>query len=134
MGTKLSTSSVTFPPSVNVRGEKGQYFKGELLGHKAVEGQFVDERTGKKKLANYYSFKVLDTDMAIQRKEGKEYVDVAVNVGDSVEIGAPTRLNNALSKASVGQIITIKYLGLGKATGKGGKPHEYEVEAEDAAN
>jgi len=123
----LSTTTLESTPIVNVRGEKGQFFVGTLVGHKSVESQYKDDK-GNKKNFDIYDFTIEDGDMQVQKKVGKEYVDTPVGVGDSVAVFAPTRLNNALKQAAVGSRIKITYLGLGKATKRGGKPHEYEVE------
>jgi hypothetical protein len=128
MGTKLSTRSDSKSVVVNVRGEKGQFFQGELAAHKQADSKYTNEDGSKKKL-EIYEFKVEDTNMQLQKQEGKEYVEATVAPGDIVSLFAPTRLNNALRQASVGQHIKFTYLGLGKATGRGGKPHEYDVEA-----
>jgi len=130
MGTKLSTSSLESTPVINVRGDKGQYFVGKLLSHKTTPSQYKDEKTGEPKVHHIYEFAIEDTNMRIERKEGKEYVEAKVIEGDTVSIFAPTRLNNALRQATAGQRITIKYLGMGKATKFGGKPHDYEVEVD----
>jgi hypothetical protein len=128
VGTKLSTNSLGSSVVVNVRGEKGTYFVGKLLAHKSVASQYKDE-AGNAKNHEVYEFSVEDTTMDTQKKEGKEYKNVDVAAGDSVSIFAPTRLNNALRQAEVGWKIKITYLGLGKATKFGGKPHDYEVES-----
>jgi hypothetical protein len=127
VGTKLNTSSLGASVIVNVRGEKGTYFVGKLLGHKQVASPYKNE-TGIVKNYEVYEFAVEDTTMETHKKEGKEYKNVDVAAGDAVSIFAPTRLNNALRQAEVGWKIKITYLGLGKATKFGGKPHDYEVE------
>ncbi len=66
--------------------------------------------------------------MAIQQKVGKEYISVEAKPGSRVAIFAPTRLNNALKRAVIGDRIWIKYMGEGKPTKFGGKPHEFQAE------
>jgi hypothetical protein len=127
MGTKLSTSSKEGTPVVNVKSVTGQYFVGTLESHKQIDSQYKNE-DGTAKKFDIYQFLVEDTDMAIQRKQGKEYVDADVSVGTEVSIFASTRLNNALRQAKNGDRLKITYLGLGKATKFGGKPHQYDVE------
>jgi hypothetical protein len=127
MGRSLSTDSGGNSILVNVRGEKGQVFIGKLLASKTVESKYKTD-SGEPKLYNIYTFAVEDTTMETQRKEGKEYKNVDIEPGTTVDLFAPTRLNNALRQAEIGWRIKIEYLGLGKATGKGGKPHTYSVE------
>lgn len=127
MGMKLSTNSMNSSPLVNVRDAKGQYFIGVLGEHRQTDSQYKNE-DGTAKKYDIYEFAIEDTDMAIQKKEGKEFVNVNVAEGDTVTVFAPTRLNNALKQAPKGSKIKITYMGLGKATKFGGKPHEYEVE------
>lgn len=128
MSRELSTASQTFEPTpvVQVRGEKGQVFKGILKGHKERDSQYVDEE-GNPRKQHIYEFSVLDSTMDIQVKEGKDYKSVDVQQGDTVAIFAPSRLNNALKQAKVEETIEITYLGLGKASGRGGRAHEYKV-------
>lgn len=120
MGKKLSTASPDMEktPTVHVRGEKGQYFIGALMKHKQVNSKFKDA-DGNVRLQDLYEFAIEDTDMDITGE---------AEAGATVSIFAPTRLNNALRQAELGQRIKIVYLGVGKATGKGGKPHTYDVE------
>lgn len=127
MGRSLSTDSGSTDILVNVRGEKGQVFIGKLLAAKTIDSKYKDE-SGVAKVYNIYTFAAEDTTMETQRKEGKEYKSVDIEPGASVSIFAPTRLNNALRQAEIGWRIKIEYLGLGKATSKGGKPHTYSVE------
>jgi len=131
MGHKLSTSSPSLTPTpfVNVRGDKGQVFVGTLKSMKSVDSGYVNEKTGEPRMQNIYNFSFESSDMEILVKNGKEYELANVNPGDLVAVFAPTRLNNALIQAPMGSRIQITYLGLGKAIkGKGGKPHEYDVE------
>lgn len=120
MGNKLSTASPDMKktPLVNVRGEKKSYFIGKLLGVRSVKSAFKND-DGSDKMQNVYEFSVIDTDMEISGDAAE---------GSAVGLFAPTRLNNALRQASIGQSLRITYMGLGKATKRGGKPHEYEVE------
>lgn len=127
MGKKLSTSGGDTKPLVNIKETKGQYFIGMLEGHRQIESQYKNE-DGTNKKFDIYDFVVEDTDMGFQSKAGKEYVAVDVEVGASVAIFAPTRLNNALKQATIGDRLRIQYGGLGKATKFGAKPHEYNVE------
>ncbi len=127
MGTKLSTSSQGSSVLVGIRGEKGSYFVGVFQAHKQATSQYKDEE-GNAKMFDIYEFKLEDTDMKLEKKDGKIYNEVGGVPGMDVALFAPTRLNNALRQAEVGQKIKITYLGLGKATKFGGKPHEYEVE------
>ena len=92
-----------------------------------MPSQYKNE-DGSAKNYNVYEFAIEDTDMPIQKKDGKEYIEAEVTAGDSVSVFAPTRLNNALTKANNGDRIKITYMGLGKATKFGGKPHEFDVE------
>lgn len=127
MGTKLSTGSMDATPLVNIREQKGQFFIGTLGEHRQIDSQYKNE-DGTAKKFDIYDFAIEDTDMAIQKKEGKEYVEAKVEVGDTVAVFAPTRLNNALRRAVPGARLKITYMGLGKATKFGGKPHEFDVE------
>lgn len=122
MPNKLDTRGpLQSDPLVNVRGEEGQYFIGVLVGSREVDCGY-----GKKPV---YEFTVKDTDMSIQRKEGKEYKETTVDVGDKVCVFAGTRLAYALSQAKTGQVIKIVYRGLGEKPKRGGnRPHEYDVE------
>lgn len=116
---KLSTQgNMKKTPIVHVRGEKKSYFVGTLMASRLVKSQFANP-DGTEKMQSVYEFAVEDTDMEVAGD---------VENGGTVCIFAPTRLNNALRQATVGQRIKITYLGLGKATKHGGKPHEYEVE------
>lgn len=130
MGTKLSTAGQDFEPSVtvNVKLEKDQYFVGILKAHKTPPSPYKN-MDGSAKVFNVYEFELVDTDMELTVKKGDAYVPAkGVNGGDMVSIFAPTRLNNALSKASLGSQIKIVYLGKGKAGRMGGQPHTYDVE------
>lgn len=127
MGTKLSTSSGGSSVVVNVRGEKGQYFVGKLLTHKTAKSAYKNE-DGTDKQYDIYEFTLEDSDMVFQKKDGKEYKDVTPEAGATVSIFAPTRLNNALRQAEVGQKIKIEYQGMVKAGKKGGKAHDFDVE------
>ncbi len=132
MGKSLSTASRSMEPSVtvNVRGEEGQTFVGILKAARTAPSRFKDQ-AGNVRNHNIYEFELLETDMELTVKKGDAYVLAkSAKAGDIVSIFAPTRLHNALSQASVGDTITVQYLGLGKATKMGGKPHEYKVEAE----
>ncbi len=131
MGKKLSTGSQTMEPSVivNVKGEEGQTFVGILKAAKTAPSPYLDVQ-GNPKPFNIYEFELLETDMELTTKKNGAYVLAKAKSGDSVSIFAPTRLHNALVQAVVGDQITIKYTGLGKATKFGGKPHTFEVEAE----
>ena len=127
MGTKLNTGSGGSSVLVGVHGKEGEYFIGTLLAHKSPPSPYKDDKGN---LRNYevYEFTVEDTNMKTEVKVGKEYKDSPVKPGDPVSIFAPTRLNNALRQAEIGSKIKIVYLGLGKATKFGGKPHQYDVE------
>lgn len=132
MSKQLSTAGRSLTPSVivNVKGEKGQFFVGKLLAAKKAPSPYKDVN-GNIKPFNIYEFELEETDMELTVKKGSAYVLVKdVTAGMPVSIFAPTRLHNALSQASVGDVITIKYDGLGKATKMGGKPHEFSVEVE----
>lgn len=129
MGTKLSTASADIKPTpvINVRGTKGETFTGTLISHKTHPNGYKNEK-GEEGVHNIYEFVVEETDMSAQIKSGKEYVDADISDGDTVNLFAPTRLNNALRQAEKGMRLKITYLGKGKATKFGGKPHEYDVE------
>jgi len=127
MGRKLSTTTQDSKPIVSVKETKGQFFIGVREEHRQVESQFKNE-DGTNKKFDVYDFLVEDTDMALLLKEGKEYVIAKVEVGASVAITYSFRLNNALKQTSAGDRIKFVYMGLGKATKFGAKPHEYEVE------
>jgi hypothetical protein len=81
-------------------------------------------------MRDIYILSVIDTDMGtVQKAQGsKEYTEVDVAPGDKVTVFPPTRLNNALKQTKDGDIVLFTYLGLGKATGRGGKPHTFEVD------
>lgn len=129
MGEKISTTSMTPSVIVNVKEKVGQFFKGKLLVHKIAESQYKDDKTGGNKNFDIYEFLAEETDMRLQRKKGKEYMDVPETEEVSeVTVFAPTRLHNALSQIKPGERVKFTYLGLGKATRRGGKPHEYDVE------
>lgn len=129
MGTKLSTASAELKnsPVVNVRGAKGEYFIGTWVGHKTVANGYKNDK-GEEGSHQIYTFTIEDTDMGTQIKQGKEYIDTEVSEGMEVVLFAPTRLHNALRQAEKGMKLKITYLGKGKATKFGGKPHDYEVE------
>jgi len=128
MGTKLSTySDSKNEPVVNITGTKGQYFVGTVKSRKTIDSSFKDEQ-GNPRKRNIYTLAVKDTDMETMLKEGKEYKPVDIAAGDAVVVFAPTRLDNALKQTKDGDTVKIVYLGLGKATRKGGKPHEFDVE------
>lgn len=130
MGQKLSTAGQDFEPSVtvNVKLEKGQFFKGVLKAHKTPPSPYKNQ-DGSAKTFNVYEFELIDTDMELTIKKGDVYVEAkGVTGGDLVSIFAPTRLNNALSKAVLGASIHIMYLGKGKAGKMGGAPHMFDVE------
>ena len=131
MGTKYSTSSQTFDPSVivNVRGEEGEFFVGKLLAAKTAPSQYKNA-DGSAKVHNIYEFALVDTDMELTVKKGTAYVLAKAEKGSTVSLFAPTRLNNALKQIPVGTTVSIKYLGLGKAGRMGGRPHDYEVVGE----
>lgn len=127
MGAKLSTDSNQSNVIVNVRGEKGSYFVGVLKGYKTVKSQFKNDR-GEDRMYDVYDFAVKETNMETQIKQDGKYVPKDVEEDEMVAIFAPTRLNNALQRATVETTLKITYLGLGKASKKGGKPHTYDVE------
>lgn len=130
MGTKLSTSSKEFAPTigVNVRGEEGQFFIGVLTAHKSPPSQYK-KQDGSIRNHEVYEFELEDTDMELTVKKGNGYALVKdAEPGTPVAVFAPTRLHNGLSQAKIGDRLSIKYLGLGKAGKMGGKPHTYEVE------
>lgn len=122
MGQKLATQKpLESTPVVNVRGEVGQFMIGKYLGMKTVAMSFGPK--------NVYEFAIQESTMPILRKEGKEYVETDVKKGGKVAVFASTRLNYALEQATVGQVLKITYLGLGKKPKRGGNaPHEHEVE------
>jgi hypothetical protein len=128
MGTKLNTESLIPSTILNIRGQAGQFFQGTILSRKQQKSPYKKE-DGTVRMFDIYEMSIEDTDMATQRKEGKEYVDVPVKVGDTVTVFAPTKLNNALRQVNDGTRVKFTYLGLGKAANGGGKPHMYEVEA-----
>jgi hypothetical protein len=114
---------------VNVTTTKGQYFKGKIESRKRIKSAYKNE-DGTVKMRDIYILSVIDTDMGtVQKKQGsKEYTEVSVDVGTKVTVFPPTRLNNALKQTKDGDIVLFTYLGLGKATGRGGKPHTFEVD------
>jgi hypothetical protein len=128
---KLSTDSNTLSSDVvvNVATTKGQYFKGKVESRKLIDSKYKND-DGSKKMRDIYILSVIDTDMdTVQKKQGsKEYTEVSVAPGDKVTVFPPTRLNNALKQTKDGDIVLFTYLGLGKATGRGGKPHTFDVE------
>lgn len=127
MGIKLNTSSQGNSVTVNVRGVKGQYFVGVLQAHKNAPSTYK-KQDGSTRPHEIYEFILEDTDMVLTKKVGKEYEPVDGATVEACSIFAPTKLHNALSQAKKGDRIRIEYLGLGKATKMGGKPHEYDVE------
>ena len=131
MGKQLSTAGQGLLPSVivNVKGEEDQFFVGKLTAAKTAPSPYKDIN-GNPKRFNIYEFELVETDMELTTKKGSAYVMVKGAPGDSVSVFAPTRLHNALSQASIGDVVSFKYEGLGKATKMGGKPHEYTVEVE----
>ena len=128
---KLSTDSNNMSSDVvvNVATTKGQYFKGKVESRKSIKSAYKNE-DGSVKMRDIYILSVIDTDMGtVQKAQGsKEYTEVNVAPGDKVTVFPPTRLNNALKQTKDGDTVLFTYLGLGKATGKGGKPHTFDVE------
>lgn len=128
---KLSTDSNTLSSDVvvNVTTQKGQYFKGKVESRKSIKSAYKND-DGSIKMRDIYVLSVIDTDMmTLQKVQGsKEYTEVSVAPGDKVTVFPPTRLNNALKQTKDGDVVLFTYLGLGKATGRGGKPHTFDVE------
>lgn len=128
---KLSTDSNTLSSDVvvNVTTQKGQYFKGKVESRKSIKSTYKND-DGSIKMRDIYVLSVIDTDMmTLQKVQGsKEYTEVSVAPGDKVTVFPPTRLNNALKQTKDGDVVLFTYLGLGKATGRGGKPHTFDVE------
>lgn len=130
MGQKLNTSTLENTPVVSVgKGSKpGQYFIGELKGYKQQESPYKNEK-GDKVMWDIYEFTLDDTDMTIQRKVGKEYVNVEeINKGALVSVFAPIRLHTALKQVGPGTRVKFVSLGKGKTNSHGGKAYEFEAE------
>ncbi len=130
MGQKLSTNTLENTPVVSVaKGSKaGQFFIGTVKGYKQQESPYKNDK-GDKVSWDIYEFSLEDTDMTIQRKTGKEYVDVQeINGGALVSVFAPIRLHTALKQVPFGTRVKFVTLGKGKANSHGGKAYEFEVE------
>lgn len=117
MGKKYSDST-GFAPTAEIKVE-GAMVKGKMLGVREVKTQF-----GPKPV---YKLEVRDANCKFTLGKGEE---VDVTEGQHIDIFAPTRLATQLSKVPVGEIITIKYLGLGKGGRGANKPHTFSVEGE----
>lgn len=114
MGRKLSSSD--FPPSAELRAE-GAVLKGEYLGSREIKTQFG--------LKQVFKFKVIEANCEfLKNKEAYE-----PEKGEMVEVMGTTTLTNQLNQAKVGEVLTIKYIGLGKKT-KGNAPYLFDVEVE----
>lgn len=114
MGRKLSASD--FPPSAELRAE-GAVLKGEYVGNREIKTQFG--------LKTVFKFKVIDANCEFLKNK----VAYEPERGEVVEVMGTTTLTNQLNQAKEGEVITIKYLGLGKKT-KGNAPHLFDVEVE----
>jgi hypothetical protein len=72
-----------------------------------------------------FIFKVVEANCEfLKNKEAYE-----PEAGEIVEVMGTTTLTNQLNQAKPGEVITIKYEGLGKKT-KGNAPHLFDVEVE----
>src|SRR5262245_21971677 len=115
MGRKLS-DAMAFLPTVDMR-EKGEMFKGELLGKRSQ-----DFGNGPKPV---YKFRALDA--SCHFRQGK--VDAqAPEEGAEVEVIPSTRLATQLAQATVGKTYTIVRLEDGKKNRFGKCPKIYDVE------
>lgn len=130
MGHKLNTSTLENTPVVTVaKGSKpGQYFIGALRGYKQVESPYKNDK-GEKTNWDIYEFSLEDTDMGIQKKVGKEFLDVTeINGGALVSVFAPIRLHTALKSVAPGSRVKFVTLGKGKANSHGGRAYEFDAE------
>lgn len=120
MGEKLTGKSMEPTPVISITGKEGGFFVGVAQD----KGKEVALKRGKKMV---YSFLVKDTDFPVQLKKADgNYGDVDVAENTKVSVFAPTVLNSALQLANVGDTIKIVYLG--KARGKNGEYHNFDVE------
>lgn len=106
-----------FAPTAEIK-TAGAMIKGILGEKRAVPSKY-------EKPYNVFSLKVIDADC----KFVSDKQEVTPEVGTVVDVFAPTRLNNQLSKVAAGQTVTIKYLGT-KKSGKGNPAHTFSVEVE----
>ncbi len=121
MGTKLTGQGFTPTPVVNITGKVNGKFVGVLMD-KGIERKM---KRGKKFV---YAFNVNSSDMSIQLPDASgEYKNTDVPQGTKVAVFAPTVLHKALQLATVGQTITVEYLG--PKEGKNGAYHSFDVEA-----
>lgn len=117
MGKKYSDSN-GFRPTAEIKVD-GAMLKGSVLGVREVKTKFGPK--------SVYQLRVLDANCKFTIGKGEE---VTPKEGDEVDIFAPTRLATQLSKVPIGEVITIKYLGLGKGGLGANKPHTFSVEGE----
>lgn len=114
MGRKLTATD--FPPSAELRLD-GAMIKGVFQGEREI-----DTKYGKKSV---FQLNVLDANCGFKKNKAPHEPEQ----GDLVEIMGTTTLTNQLKQVKKGEIVTIKYAGLGKAT-KGNPPHLFDVEVE----
>lgn len=116
MGKKINDDSGSFNPTAVIK-VAGAMVKGTFQGVRLVDTKF-----GKKPV---YTVKVLDADCKFTVGKDEAYP----NEGDTIDIFAPTRLAKQLAKVQTGQVVTVKYLGLGKNQ-RGNPPHLFDVEVD----
>lgn len=112
MGRKITASD--FPPSAELRVD-GASIKGVFDGAREIKTKFG--------LKSVFRVKVQEANCAFTRNQ-QPYEPEA---GEVVEIMGTTLLTTQLNQVKVGEVVSIKYAGLGKGT-KGNPPHTFDVE------
>ena len=107
MGRELISDGVGIKntPLVAYRDSKPGYFTGKLIGCKRNVGE--NNKT-------VWKFSVVDGDLPTKIKVDKDFIDVDVQPGDTVDMWGSTILDSLLSKAEVGETVKINYEGKGK--------------------
>lgn len=124
MSRPLSTSLVS-NPTVRLADKLNSTFVGKYVGSRDVTLGGLPNKL--------YEFAVVRGDAPITRKVGEDYVEVQVSIGDIVSIFGGKAINQGMSEAKEGEIISFKFTGQKK--GKGGRRfNNFEMAVIDAEN
>lgn len=101
--------------------DKEQYLECRLVERVIVDTQYGDSPK--------YTVEYISSDCSVRIKENKEWKDITVAAGDTVEFFAPTRLDRTLIKFKVGDQLVIGYTGREKKRVRGrNAAHEFVVQ------
>jgi len=114
MGRKLS--AVDFPATAELRVE-GAQLKGVFNGSREIKTKFGPKTV--------FSIKVNDANCEFKKNK----LPYEPEKGEMVEVMGTTTLTTQLNQVKPGEIVTIKYAGLGESK-KGNPPHLFDVEVD----